>query len=559
MKKTVGLGIQDFEKVINRGSFYIDKTEFISKWWENEDDVTLITRPRRFGKTLMLSTVEKFFSIQQENGRELFEGLEVTRDDKVMTECGKWPVLFVSFANVKSNSYEKALVQFNQIFTDMASDLSFLKDSLDEKEREFYDAISDNMDEKMTEDCLHRYSRWLSSYYDKKIVLLIDEYDTPMQEAYVSGYWDHLSGFMRIMFNGALKTNPYMHKALLTGITRVSRESLFSDLNNLTVITTSSKGYADCFGFTEKEVFDSLEAHGYGEQKSKVKRWYDGFKFGDMDDIYNPWSILSFLKSGRYEPYWANTSSNSLVSKLVKEGDEKIKEAFETLLDGGIIEAEIDEQLVYGEMGKNEKAVWSLLFATGYLKEAGLKDRGGISLYRLRLTNYEVNVCFRIMVKRWFENAGSNYGYFVKGLLECDIDDMTDSLSEICESMMSSFDGSGRSAPENFYHGLVIGLLVELRESHEIKSNRESGLGRYDVMIRPKDKNENAIIIEFKSRRRSEKGKSLEELADKALRQIEDKKYEQELIDAGYSPERIKKLAFVFEGKEVFIKAAAEN
>ncbi|WP_036608217.1 AAA family ATPase [Oribacterium sp. P6A1] len=554
MLKTVGLGLQDYEKVITENAFYIDKTDFISEWWNSKDDITLITRPRRFGKTLMLSTVEKFFSVRQGNNEELFKELNVSKDMEMMKECGKWPVLFVSFAAIKMNNFKGALVQFNQLFTDIASSLSFLKESLDEKEREFYDSISDNMNMDITVKCLNRYSSWLRKYYGKKLIILIDEYDTPMQEAYVNGYWDEISGFMRNMFNSTLKTNPNLQKALLTGITRVSRESLFSDLNNLKIVTISSDKYADCFGFTEKEVFEALDAYGYSSEKKKVKEWYDGFKFGNTEDIYNPWSIISFLQEGKYEPYWANTSSNSLVSKLVREGSVEIKKDFEDLLNDGVIQTKIDEQLVYGEMTGNQNAIWSLLFSAGYLKPVSIDGEGNMAVYSLKLTNHEVKDSFSLLVERWFENAGENYSYFVKALLEGNIDDMTDTLSEICESMISTFDGSGKAAPENFYHGLVIGLLVELRDRYEIKSNRESGLGRYDVMLRPKDKKDNAVIIEFKSKRRSDNGKTLEELCDIALKQIEDKKYEIELLEAGYSKDRIIKLAFAFEGKELLIK-----
>ena len=554
MLKTVGLGIQDYEKVIVENAFYVDKTSFIDEWWNSTDDVTLITRPRRFGKTLMLSTVEKFFSIRQENNVDLFKGLKVSQNSEMIMECGKWPVLFVSFAAIKSDNFEGAIVQFNQLFTDIASELSFLKDSLDEKERVFYDAISDNMAIEMTMKCLNRYASWLSNYYGKKVIILIDEYDTPMQEAYVNGYWDEISGFMRNMFNSTLKTNPNLQKALLTGITRVSRESLFSDLNNINIVTISSDQYADCFGFTEKEVFEALEAYGYSSEKKKVKEWYDGFKFGNTEDIYNPWSIISFLQEGKYEPYWANTSSNSLVSKLVREGSVEIKKDFEDLLNDGVIQTKIDEQLVYGEMTGNQNAIWSLLFSAGYLKPVSIDGEGNMAVYSLKLTNHEVKDSFSLLVERWFENEGENYNYFVKALLEGNIDDMMDTLSEICESMISTFDGSGKAAPENFYHGLVIGLLVELRERYEIKSNRESGLGRYDVMLRPKDKKDNAVIMEFKSKRRSENGKTLDELCDIALKQIEDKKYETELLEAGFTKDKIIKLAFAFEGKELLIK-----
>ncbi|WP_036609460.1 AAA family ATPase [Oribacterium sp. P6A1] len=554
MLKTVGLGLQDYEKVITENAFYVDKTYFINEWWQSKDDITLITRPRRFGKTLMLSTVEKFFSERQGNNEELFDGLSISQDTEMMKECGKWPVLFVSFASVKAETYKGALQQFNWLFTEWIAQNTWLTDKMGDKDLEFYKKVSYDMDEKTACQCLNTFCRWLSDFYNKKVIILIDEYDTPMQEAYVNGYWDEISGYMRNMFNSTLKTNPNLQKALLTGITRVSRESLFSDLNNLKIVTISSDKYADCFGFTEKEVFEALEAYGYSSEKKKVKEWYDGFKFGNTEDIYNPWSIISFLQEGKYEPYWANTSSNSLVSKLVREGSVEIKKAFEDLLNDGVIQTKIDEQLVYGEITGNKNAIWSLLFSAGYLKPVSIEGEGNMAVYSLKLTNHEVKDSFSLLVERWFENAGENYSYFVKALLEGNIDDMTDTLSEICESMISTFDGSGKAAPENFYHGLVIGLLVELRGRYEIKSNRESGLGRYDVMLRPKDKKDNAVIIEFKSKRRSDNGRTLDELCDIALKQIEDKKYETELLEAGYSKDRIIKLAFAFEGKELLIK-----
>ena len=554
MLKTVGLGLQDYEKVITENAFYVDKTNFINEWWQSKDDITLITRPRRFGKTLMLSTVEKFFSERQGNNEELFDGLSISQDTEMMKECGKWPVLFVSFASVKAETYKGALQQFNWLFTEWIAQNTWLTDKMGDKDLEFYKKVSYDMDEKTACQCLNTFCRWLSDFYNKKVIILIDEYDTPMQEAYVNGYWDEISGYMRNMFNSTLKTNPNLQKALLTGITRVSRESLFSDLNNLKIVTISSDKYADCFGFTEKEVFEALDAYGYSSEKKKVKEWYDGFKFGNTEDIYNPWSIISFLQEGKYEPYWANTSSNSLVSKLVREGSVEIKKAFEDLLNDGVIQTKIDEQLVYGEITGNKNAIWSLLFSAGYLKPVSIEGEGNMAVYSLKLTNHEVKDSFSLLVERWFENAGENYSYFVKALLEGNIDDMTDTLSEICESMISTFDGSGKAAPENFYHGLVIGLLVELRGRYEIKSNRESGLGRYDVMLRPKDKKDNAVIIEFKSKRRSDNGRTLDELCDIALNQIEDKKYETELLEAGYSKDRIIKLAFAFEGKELLIK-----
>ncbi len=554
MNKPVGLGIQDFEKIIENNNFYIDKTRFISEWWRSNDDVTLITRPRRFGKTLLLSTVENFLSLKQVNGGKLFEGLEVSEDAELMKEQGKWPVIFISFATIKENTYEGFLLAVNLLLARLKESYGFLYDSLSEEGKTMYDRINPDMEEQVSSMVINVMSEWLYKYYGKKVIVLLDEYDTPMQEAFVNGYWDEVSGFMRTLFNFGFKANPYMERALMTGITRVSRESMFSDLNNLNVVTISTEQYSDCFGFTESEVFAALEAYGYASEKERVREWYDGFRFGNIDGIYNPWSILSFIKKGKYEPYWANTSSNSLISKLVREGDSSLKELFEELLNGGTIITTIDEQLVFGEMSGNHNALWSLLLSGGYLKILKIEGTGNMAEYTLKLTNYEVRDCFNLLVKRWFENAGKSYNYFIKALVDGNVDDMNDSLMEISESMISSFDGSGKSAPENFYHGLVLGLLVELRDSYEIRSNRESGLGRYDVMLRPKVKDRNAIIIEFKSKRRSEKNKTLDELADMALEQIKDKKYETELLEAGYMQDKIKKYAFAFDGKELLIK-----
>ncbi len=557
MRKTVGLGIQDFEKVIVNNVFYIDKTKFISEWWKSEDDVTLITRPRRFGKTFTLSTVEKFFSGRKENSQELFKGLEIANDPEMMNECGGWPVLFVSFADVKTSNYKSFLEKFNRIINLLVSDLVPIKNSLKEIDLDFWEKITLDMDPGVASDCIKYLCKWLSEYYGKKVIILLDEYDTPMQEAYVNGYWNEAVEFMRNTFNATFKTNPYLHKALLTGITRVSRESLFSDMNNLKVITNASEKYADCFGFTEDEVFQSLETYGYSSEKEKVKKWYDGFRFGNVEDIYNPWSIISFLQEGKYEPYWANTSSNSLISKLVREGDASIKESFETLLRGESIFTPIDEQLVYGEMQDNETAVWSLLQATGYLKIAGITEREDGPLYELKLTNYEIMRIFKVMVMSWFRGNGSTlYNEFVKSLLRAETKGMNKFLNKFLLKTCSYFDGGSNASeaePERFYHGLVLGLMVGLGEEYILESNRESGYGRYDVMLKPRDvKKDMGIIIEFKVLDEDDE-KTLEDTARSALRQIEEKHYEEELLTAGVPKDKIYKYGFAFSGKAALV------
>ncbi|XME03429.1 AAA family ATPase [Lachnospiraceae bacterium C1.1] len=558
MRKTVGLGIQDFENLIDDDVFYIDKTRFISEWWNSKDNVTLITRPRRFGKTLMLSTVEKFFSVRQENSRKLFNGLQVSEEPETMKECGQWPVLFISFANVKSMNFKSALKQFNFIFWDIVTNLSFLKESLDEEDLKVYKSISPDMNSELASNCIGAFCKWLSKFYGKKVIILLDEYDTPMQEAYVSGYWNEIVGFMRNIFNGAFKTNPYLHKALLTGITRVSRESLFSDLNNINVVTSSSEEYSDCFGFTEKEVFNALDTYEMSSEKNDVKKWYDGFKFGKRDGIYNPWSIISFLKKKKYEPYWANTSSNSLISKLVREGNAEIKQSFERLLRGECISTQIDEQLVYGEMQDNETAVWSLLQATGYLKIADISKDGFKDVYELKLTNFEILRIFGKMVLQWFSGEGSTlYNEFVKSLLKAETRGINKFLNKFLLKTCSYFDGSKNAStanPERFYHGLVLGLMIDLDSKYILKSNRESGYGRYDIMLIPKDINKDiGIIIEFKVLDEEDDEKRLEDTAESALKQIEQRHYDEELLTAGVPAERIFKYGFAFSGKEALV------
>ena len=562
MRKAVGLGQQDFKQLIDEKAFYIDKTKFISEWWNSNDSVTLITRPRRFGKTLMLSTVEKFFSVK-ENAAELFDGLKISNDAAMMQECGKWPVLLLSFASIKSDSFKGTIKQFNYIFWDLYTKFSADKYHFSKEDLEFYEKISLDMEADVTARCLSAFCKWLSEKYGKKVIILLDEYDTPMQEAYVSGYWDELVGFMRNMFNSTFKSNPYMHKAIMTGITRISRESLFSDLNNLKVITNSSVQYADCFGFTEAEVFSVLDDYGYSSEKEKVKEWYDGFKFGNVEDIYNPWSIISFLKEGKYEPYWANTSSNSLISKLVREGDRAIKESFETLMKGGSIFTEIDEQLVYGEMQDNETAVWSLLQATGYMKIVNISKDGFKDIYELKLTNYEILRMFGKMILQWFSGEGSSlYNEFVKYLLKGETRGINKFLNKFLLKTCSYFDVAKTASdtePERFYHGLVLGLMIDLDSSYILESNRESGYGRYDVMLKPKDpKKDIGIIIEFKVLDDMDGEKTLEDTAGSALKQIEEKHYEEELLAAGVAKDRIYKYGFAFSGKEALVVRSCE-
>ena len=560
MPKVIGIGKQRYDRIIENNLFYIDKTMFIKEWWENQDDVTLITRPRRFGKTLNMDMLKCFFSNEYKDRGDLFEGLDIWKEEKYREIQGTYPVIFLSFAKIKQNTYKDAIAGIKRIICDEIQKYIFLKDwdGLADAEKNNLKNITYGMDDVTAQEAIASLSNYLSRYYGKNVIILLDEYDTPMQEAYVNGYWEELVSFTRSFFNATFKSNLNLERAVITGITRVSKESIFSDLNNLKVITVESDEYSDTFGFSEEEVFLALDDFNLSDKKQIVKEWYDGFTFGSQRDIYNPWSIINFLENKKIDTYWADTSSNSLINHLIKKSVPEIKELMELLLKRESIEVTFDDQIVFNQLDKSKNAIWSLLVASGYLKIDDIEYKGLLlkPWYHISITNLETVSMFANMFAGWFENPDARYNDFIKSLLNNDLKGMNYYMNKVALATFSYFDtGKNPSEtlePERFYHGFVLGLIVELSDRYEVKSNRESGFGRYDVMITPLDKSEKAIVLEFKVHENDEE-KTLEETVSSALAQIDEKKYDTELINAGVKKENIRHYGFAFEGKKVLI------
>lgn len=571
------LGYQNFEEVRIGHIFYIDKTDFIREWWENADKVTLITRPRRFGKTLNMSMIECFFSNRYAGRSDLFEGLSIwedVREGKCVSESykdlqGTFPVIFLSFANVKATKYADMEYKITKIIADLYEKNTYLLTGnlLSQTEKEYYKSIKPGIGAAVAADAVRTLADFLQRYYDKKVIILLDEYDTPMQEAWLSDYWNEAVEFFRGFFNSTFKTNDSLERGLITGITRISKESVFSDLNNLVVITTTSKDYATAFGFTEEEVFQALENAGLGKEQQGVKAWYDGFSFGEHTDIYNPWSIASFIKNnGKYQAYWSNTSGNGLVNTLIRGGNHMVKSAMEDLLAGSSLVVPLDEQIIFNQLDEDANAIWSLLLATGYLRvlktepnDRDLEITSGVyERYRLAITNLEVKRMFQQMIKNWFQGSVEPYyNEFINALLSDNVRKMNTFMNKVALNTFSTFDTgtkpSKQAEPERFYHGFVLGMVVNLSDTYKVRSNRESGFGRYDVMLEPYDKTKKAFIFEFKVLDPDEDEVTLEDTIASAHRQMNEKQYEAELITQGFNPQQIRKYGFAFQGKECLI------
>lgn len=622
MARMVGIGVQDFEEMIRKDHFYVDKTLFIKEWWERKDVVTLITRPRRFGKTLTMSMVDRFFSLRYEGKGDVFEGLEIWKDEQYRALQGTYPVICITFANIKEINYPNTRYRINQLIKEVYKRYDFLLegDTLTEEEKKNYRMVSESMLEVVAATAITKLSELLHRYYKKKVIILLDEFDTPLLEAYIGGYDKELSAFLRSMFVSIFKANPDLERGIMTGVTGISRDSVLSDLNNMKVVTTTSEEYATAFGFTEEEVFAGMDAQGLGERKEEVKEWYGGFHFGRQKDMYNPWSVLNYMDTRDVKTFWANSGVNSLIGRLLCQGSREVKESLECLLRGECISFPIEEQIVYSRLEESEYALWSFLLANGYLtvKEHGAygaqhgdtgkdhqgagsekdldgktvedrtskskKSRGGkkgkhpvekaaaagtaihkeIAAYEevqpgyeLAFPNREVSVMFRDMVQGWFLKKASDFNDFIKALLCNDADAMNKYMNRISTELFDVFDTevrpSGKEEPERFYHAFVLGLMVGLADRYIITSNRENGIGRYVIMLEPKNDTLDAYVIGFILFNKN-RDLTMEDTVATAHKQMEDKRYEDLFLSKGIGPERLKKFGFAFQGKEVLIE-----
>ena len=556
MAREIAIGQQDYAAIIEKNSFYVDKTFFIKDWWNDPTFCTVILRPRRFGKTLTMSMMEYFFSTKHAGRADLFEGLSIWEHEEFRALQGIYPVINITLADIKEKTHEGAINEIKLIIQSIFNSFTYLADSdkLTSIDKKRFEAHIENPAVESLARSLRFLSELLYKHHGKKVLIFLDEYDTPMQEAFSSGYWNEIVEFIKNLFNATFKTNPYLEKSLITGITRVSKESIFSDFNHVSIVSTLSKQYETAIGFTEEEVFAAMDEYGLTE-KEKVKFWYDGFNFGNHSAMYNPWSIINYLKYQEFKPYWANTSSNGLVSLVLRQASPELKMEMERLLDGKSIKTSIDEQLIFDNLtgGGEDVSTYSLLLASGYMTGTLLvNDEDEGEIYNIRITNHETRRMFKSLIKKWFSGRHNQYNRFVTALLAGGLEEMNYYMANVSSNVFSFFD-TGINAAENFYHAFTLGLMVELRDRYIITSNRESGFGRYDIMLEPRNKNsDDAIIIEFKVFKEMHED-TLKDTAAAALKQIEEKQYAAVLMEKGISAEKIRKYGFAFKGKDVLI------
>ena len=551
MEKGIGIGISDFKMLRLRDNYYIDKSMYIKDILDNQSGVILVTRPRRFGKTLNMSMLRYYFDINQKDAKKLFEDLKIMeQEEKYTSKLGAYPVIYLTLKDVNDDNSEKMILNLKTAMINMYKEHRYLleSDKIYEEEKErIKDILYAREDEIVLKNAVKDLSEYLNRYYERPVMLLIDEYDVPLQSAYVEGYYEEAIKFLKGFYNTTFKDNMYLEKAILTGVSRIAKESLFSGMNNFRVFTIMDNEFADDFGITSKEMKKVIKDFNVEDEEQEIKKWYDGYKIGNIEGIYNPWSILNYLADKRLMPYWVNTSSNDLI-KMTLEKSTNLKEKMEKLLKDEEVEVEIDLETIIVGIEEKEENIWGLMLQTGYLKVVETVDLV-TGIYKVKLPNNEIKELFRGIIRDWFNNKviGNNLKSILEDLITLNLSEFEKKFRVLVKEMFSYFD-VGENTAENFYHAFVLGMLVGLKDSYYVNSNREAGFGRYDIMLEPKDKKGNSFIMEFKVTEDMEE-KTIEDTIANAKKQIEEKRYEENLRERGFT--NITKMVYAFKGKEV--------
>ena len=546
----IGIGISDFKMLRLRNNYFIDKSMYIKDIIDNQSGVVLITRPRRFGKTLNMSMLRYYFDIKEKNNKELFNGLKIMEQDEYYTsKLGYYPVIYLTLKDVNDVNHDKMILDLKTAMINMYKEHMYLLDSnkiYDFEKQKIQDILYAREDEVLLKNAVKDLSEYLNRYYERPVILLIDEYDVPIQAAYVEGYYEDAIKFLKTFYGTTFKDNPYLEKAILTGVSRIAKESLFSGMNNFKVYTIMDNEFADDFGITEDEMKKIIKDFNIQDEEKEIKKWYDGYKIGNVEGIYNPWSILNYLTDKELKPYWVNTSSNDLIKRILEKST-TLKEQMERLLKDEAIEATIDLETIIVGIENKEENIWGLMLQTGYLKveeTVSLEERR----YKVKLPNNEIKDLIRGIIREWFSNKvlGNDLRSILQDLVSLNLKEFEKKFRVLVEEMFSYMD-VGKNTAENFYHAFVLGMLVGLKDTYYVNSNRESGFGRYDIMLEPKDKNGNSFIMEFKVMENMEE-KTIEDTVENAKKQIEEKRYEENLKERGFT--NITKMVYAFNGKE---------
>ena len=545
----IGIGTSDFKKLRIKQDYYIDKSMYIKDIIDNRSEVVLVTRPRRFGKTLNMSMLKYFFDCDVKDAKELFKGLKIMEQgEKYTSKLGAYPCIYLTMKDLNVRTYEYMIMQLRTAMMEIYFEKRYLLEKeMPDGEKETYNRmLGAKANEMEILNSVKLLSKLLCNYYNKPVMLFIDEYDVPIQTAYVENYYEQAIKFLKAFYGNTFKDNPYIEKTILTGVSRVAKESIFSGANNFDVYTVLNDEFADDFGITSEEIDKVLKDFNVEEEKNEIQRWYDGYRIGNVEGIYNPWSLLNYLAKKELKPYWVNTSSNDLIKMTIKNSV-TAKEKMERLLKDEEVEVPINLETVIDGIEENEDNIWGLMLGTGYLKVVEVVDLAE-GIYKVKLPNYEIKLLFQDIVRNWFKDKvqGNDLRSILKDLVELNLEEFEMKFTVLVREMFSYMD-VGENTAENFYHAFVLGMLVGLKDTYYVNSNRESGFGRYDIMLEPHDKSKNSFIMEFKAVNGLREN-TIEEAIENAKKQIEEKGYESNLQERGYT--NITKMVFAFKGKE---------